>query len=402
MELFLREVYSEDKDALKAISEKSYTIDCTHQGYIKGIVLPEVYDTVIAPGWNIIFSILNNSSEELPENLTTYETKVRYQLDCFRKSVHGDTSDFMWSISSNEPTTFEYDYDKRGDLPVIEEKKVIVCSSASQMTKPKDEFKGKIKRPQHDVVTSILIQVHSHYLLNLIRSTIRYTTKSLDDYAGGYFYYPYMDLHRHREEIEKYKTGNCENRSKHSDAYNEQCDKHIDVLLQYLDSVPLIRDTQIKLLQNKPQSMVTFAGVALLLKPLTDVYVHENGKLNAYVVDKLTGGIQYPAETTATASIGTYRIRIWNLQFDGKRIYRKSHWVHIPYFDGEREITTLLVHPVEYSDRLDGSRSQTHLINRGKKYFSYCKRPTFLEYSGLGLGEGWKSVSFSQIACIFA
>ena len=260
-----------------------------------------------------MFGIVGDPTEEVPEKLTTYDTRVRYQLDCFRKGIDGNTRNFMWSITSNEPTNFEYDYDQRGDLPVMEEKKAIMSSYGSRLAKPKDEFKGKIQRPQHDIVTTIFLQVHSHYLLNFLRSTIQYTTTSPDDYAAGYFYYPYMDLFRHREEIEMYKTSKSETRSKHSDAYNEQCDKHIDVLLKYLDSLPMIRYAQMRLLQNKPQSMVTFAGVALLLKPLTNVYVHESGKLNAYVVDKLKGGVSYPTEITAPTKIDTYSIRIWNL-----------------------------------------------------------------------------------------
>ena len=139
--------------------------------------------------------------------------------------------------------------------------------------------------------------------------------------------------------------------------------------------------------------MTNFAGVAFLLKPCTDVYVYEDGKLNAFVVDRIMGGVTYPIESTQATKISTYRVRIWNLHFDGKRVYRRSKWVLIPFFDGEREIISLPVHPAQYRDQIDSFATRKHLIERGKKYFSYCKHPTFLEYTGSGLREGWKSVS---------
>jgi hypothetical protein len=49
--------------------------------------------------------------------------------------------------------------------------------------------------------------------------------------------------------------------------------------------------------------------------------------------------------------------------------------------------------PVQYHDNSNESATRDRLIGRGKKYFNYCKRPTFLEYTGSGLKAGWKSVS---------
>lgn len=351
-----------------------------------------MYEKIITPGWTVAIDILDDTSAEAaPEELTTYDSRIKYTLDCFRKNINGGPADFMWSITSSEPTNFEYDSDKRGDLPIIEEKKQIECSTTSRMRRPKDGFKGTIKRPQHDIITGTILHVHSHYLLNVLRATIQYTT-DLDDYNNGVFNYPYMDLYRHREEIEAYKKSDDRIRAKHSLEYNEQCDSHIDILLQYLDSLPVMRYAQHRLLWSKPKAMTTFAGVALLLKPCTDVYVHEDGKLNAFVVDRLRGGVRYPIEPGASAKVSTYRVVMWNLHFDGKAIYRRSKTVLIPYFDGEREIASLTAFPAEYRDRVDSFATREKLVERGKKYFSYCKRPTFLEYTGPGLKEGWKTV----------
>jgi hypothetical protein len=356
----------------------------------------EVYDKVVSPGWTIDVIILEDVDDPPPPKPTSYDSKVKYSIACFRKNFQGG-GDFVWSVSSTEPTTFEYDSDKRGDLPIIEEKKTIECSATSRLAKPKEGFKGRIKRPQHDNVTGTILKVHSHYLLNVLRCTIQYST-DIDDYYNGVFFYPYRDLYRHRAEIEDYKSSTNVIRSKHSAEYNEQCDKHIDILLQYLDSHTRIRYTQHKALWSAPKALTTFTGLWLLFKPCTDVYVEEHGRLNAFVIDKVTGGVGYPVEPSAAMRVVTYSVRVWNLHFDGENIYRRSMWIQVPFFDGEREITSLPLFPVEYRDVSDSFETRRYLIERGKKYFKYCKSPTFLEYSGPGLKEGWNSVSYEELS----
>ncbi|KAK7193192.1 ATPase family AAA domain-containing protein 3B 4 [Paraphaeosphaeria sporulosa] len=351
-----------------------------------GKALHEVYDKVVSPGWYLDIEILDDSDAPPPEEPTSYDSKVKYSIDCFRKNAQG-SNDYMWTVSASNPTTFEYDMDTRGDLPVIEEKKILDISITSRMRKPDTGFKGRLRRPQHDLVSGALLTVHSHYLLNVLKSIIQYAT-GVDDYTNGDFFFPYKDLFRHRAEIEDYKTFH-KARSQHSAEYNEQCDKHIDILLQYLDSHPTIRYPEHKMIWNRPKPMTTFAGLWLLLKPCTDVYVQDNEKLNAFVIDKVSGGVSYPVEPSAALRATEYSVRVWNLHFDGKIIYRRSQWILVPYFDGERDITSLPLFPVQYQDTADASATRDSLIERGKKYFSYCKSPTFLEYSGAGLKDGW-------------
>lgn len=350
-----------------------------------------MYDKVVSPGWCLNIEILDNvDASSPPEKPTSYDSKVKYTIECFLKNAQGG-KDYIWTASANNPTTFEYDMDTRGDLPVIEEKKILDISITSRLKQPITGFQGRLKRPQHDIVTGALLTIHSHYLLNVLKSIVQYATGD-DDYVNGDFFFPYTDLFRHRVEIEDYKTSH-RTRTQHSDEYNGQCDKHIDILLQYLDSQPAIRYLDHKMLWSRPKPMTTFAGLWLLLKPCTDVYVQEHEKLNAFVIDKAAGGVVYPIEPTAAIKATAYSVRVWNLNFDGKVIYRKSRWILVPYFDGEREITSLPLFPVQYQDTTDASATRNSPIERGKKYFSYCKSPTFLEYSGAGLKDGWLKVS---------
>lgn len=372
------------------ISQKRYIVTCSNAGRFQGKVLLEVYDKVVSSGWFIEVEIPEDFSDPSPEKPTSYDSKIKYSIDCFRKNAQGG-NDFLWSISANNPTTFEYDFETRGNLTILEEKKLFDISITSQMKKPSEGFKGRLKRPPHDLITGACLSVNSHYLLNVLKSTIQYAT-GVDDYVNGDFFFPYTDLFRHRAEIENYKASHPA-RNQHTVEYNEQCDKHIDILLQYLDSHPTIRYFGHKALWSRTKPMTTFAGLWLLLKPCTDVYVQEHGKLNAFVIDRLKGGVVYPVDPIYSVKATTYRIRVWNLHFDGNIIYRRSQWIRVPYFDGEREITSLPIFPVQFHDSADDSATRRGLIERGKRYFSYCKSPTFLEYTGSGLKDGWMSVS---------
>lgn len=376
---------------LAAISEKRYELNCYHGPTYKGVVLHDIWEQVIEPGWTIGFDKVDRPEDPVPEKPTHYDNGVKYSVNFYQKDRHGNTN-FLFVASFDEPTEFELDEDRRGDLPVIEERKKLECSSESRPVKPKEGSKSKLKRRPDENVTQMVLHVHSHYLLNVLRSVIQYSTND-DDYFNGVFHYPYKDIFRHRDEIQKYKTENEGTRAKHSADYNAECDKHIDTLLKYLDAQPMIRLPQLKLQWNKTKPMTTFAGVWLLLKPCTDVYVQEDGKLNAFVIDKVNGGVEYAVEVGGTTKISTYRVQAWNLNFDGKIISRRSRWFLVPYFDGEREITSLPLFPVQYHDYSNESATRDRLIGRGKKYFNYCKRPTFLEYTGSGLKAGWKSVS---------
>jgi hypothetical protein len=129
------------------------------------------------------------------------------------------------------------------------------------------------------------------------------------------------------------------------------------------------------------------------MKPGTDVYTQEDGLLNAYVVDSVSGGVNYLAMADWVTSATRYTIVMWNLIFDGKVIKRKSKKIHIPVFDGDREIMSLPVFPARFQDVLDSGTRRKQLIERGKRFFASTKGPTFLEYTGLGQRPGWKRVS---------
>jgi hypothetical protein len=189
-------------------------------------------------------------------------------------------------------------------------------------------------------------------------------------------------------------TGFYELRARHSKEFNRQCDEHIDLLLGYLTSQPNEPVQEFKALLEQKTPVVTFATYWLLLKPGTDVYVRkDDGSLNAYEVHKVLGGISEENGKTVNSS---YSVLVWNLAFDGTQISPAIRYLQISVFDNLRKVTSLPTFPVRFNDDTDNNTLREKLISRGKKYFEYSKRPSFLQYSGKGLRKGAKTVRHSS------
>jgi hypothetical protein len=245
---------------------------------------------------------------------------------------------------------------------------------------------GRIRKPstrsklrKSDTVSELTLKIHYPYLLNVLKSIIEYSaeqpTGDNQRLDTGIFLYPYMDLYLHLEELLEYKTGDSELRRKHSDAYNKLSDDHIDLLQSYLMSQPAVQYNEAKARSSGSTPLTTFGTFWLLMKPGTDVYVHEaDGSVNRYVLARLTGGSgKDPKGEQVTVK---YTAQVWNLVLDEKAIRQYVRQVDIQVFD-ERAIAELPVFPVQYlDDHDDGSRRQD-LIQRGHKYFAFSKSLLF-------------------------
>jgi hypothetical protein len=196
-----------------------------------------------------------------------------------------------------------------------------------------------------------------------------------------------------------YKEETGGHRSRHSTEYNKACDRHIDVLVDYLNKHPEIEPLAAEHNWTKKVPVTTFSSLWLLLQPGEDVYVGEDGQLNAYVVHSVSGGTLQRAlnsgRTLATAK--EYTILVWNIVYDGDVIRRKLKSITVPVFNGEKAIKSLPIFPTRFQDKIDDGARRRDLIERGRKMFDYSKRPSFLEYTGVGMKEGSKKVGSSLL-----
>jgi hypothetical protein len=110
----------------------------------------------------------------------------------------------------------------------------------------------------------------------------------------------------------------------------------------------------------------------------------------------VTGGVE-TSETDGKKVHSKYSVSVWNLAFDGTKVSPCIRTVEVDIFDKEREITSLRIFPVVYLDDRDEGKRRSTLIARGKRYFEYCKQPTFLQYTGPGLKKGAQDVSIVSV-----
>ena len=400
MEAFLREWFREDEVSLKAIDNGNFVIRDEYSHTIS----PGLWGSVGTPIWDIEFSFhlppdalppppvpQNSDTDGLSE--TCYENRVQYKVSYFQRDEFGSRVEFVSESVYREPIALEV-AEEHERLPAIEEMKKIEFPPDLTGRNKKPSARSKLRKS--DTVSEPTLKIHSPYLLNVLKSIIEYSaekpTGGNQGLDAGIFVYPYMDLYLHLEELLEYKTGNSELRKKLSKAYNRFSDDHIDLLQSYLLSQTAVQYKEAKARSSRSTPLTTFGTLWLLMKPGTDVYVREaDGSVNRYVLDKLTGGTD--KDHTGEKITVKYTAQVWNLVLDEKAIRQFVREVDIELFDDERPIAELPVFPVQYLDNQDGGSRRQALIQRGRKYFAYSKKPCFLQYDGHGLKPGSRSVS---------
>lgn len=338
------------------------------------------------------------SGENEEQVETEYVTKVSYTVVYYKQNWRGD-GEFYYSTTYDDPVVLETSDSDAKQLSVLEEKLSVTLPEGSTHTKDKQNSKRAPKLDTADVVGKKILHIRSPFLLNVLRSIIKYSSKApsgdaTDELKGGEFTHPFEDLFYHKQELSNYKDEATGPRANHTVEYNAECDRHIDLLLEHLEKEPYVQIKTIEANWEKKVPTTTFAGLWLLMKPGSDVYVEENGQLNAYVVESVSGGVvDNPSRRERSISAQSYHVVLWNLIYDGKVLKRMTKPIFIQVFDNERDITSLPVFPVRFQDDVDHGARRKQLIERGMSVFQFARGPAFLEYTGLGLKPGWKMVS---------
>lgn len=391
------------------------------------IIIPDYWDMLVKPGWRIVIQLKSQKSPTVDSSdysdsssasdddsgqdqdksdkkelktETVYAPKVNYTVMYYERKWGDDI--FLYSTTYDDPVSLDRWDGEARELPVLEEKRAVTLAQGHGRRQKDFTSKARPKLDDGDNVGRKSLHIRSPLLLNVLRSIIKYSSKEpsgdiTDELKGGEFEHPYADLFYYKEELSNYKKDTTGPRANHTPEYNAQCDLHIDLLLEYLDQESSIQLKSLEANWAKKVPTTTFAGFWLLLKPGTDVYIEEEGQFNAYVVDSVSGGIDYQPQKRWLISARSYSVRVWNLIYDGQVIRRISRLIHVAVFDNERDIMSLPLIPTRFQDKIDGGARRRQLIERGKKVYQFAKGPTFLEYTGMGLKPGWKKVSYWHI-----
>ncbi|KAF1930614.1 uncharacterized protein M421DRAFT_91106 [Didymella exigua CBS 183.55] len=431
MEALLRTWFRGDEERLKDLEREHYTLKQADQD----LMLPRIWEKLLVHDANIVFSWVEPSatssrpgspvgslasedqygdhgpehhnrspvgslaSEEQPgDHGPGYHNRFGYTIQYYQKPLFStDDDEFVSSSVYEEPVGFEVDasYEK---VPALEEfQHIIVPRHASPHRK--GGRSGKVKLRSIDRIGKKALKINSSFLLNVIRSVVTHTSDMPDDVetglTTGIFPYPYKDLCLHIDALQDYRTQTSGLRARHSAAFNDSFDLHMILLQDYLERQPelLLKETSAK--WSKPNPSTSFASIWLLLKPGSDVYVREfDGSLNAYVVDSVRGGVVVGKDGRRISN--SYHVQLWHLILGSGTVRPWTRSIEIGVFDNDREITSLPLFPVRFRDSVDDGATRKGLIGRGRKYFQYCRRPNFLQYSGTGL-RGGKSYKRARV-----
>ncbi|CAI7586193.1 unnamed protein product [Penicillium palitans] len=368
-------------------------------------ILPNHWESLVSPGWEFklefTFDVLSSirrqkrlaEEEEAAEkaNKEAKETdvaveelsKVSYVATYLAPDSDGDYQRRN-TKRLNDKTIFTKVSDVQIPKSVIEEHREVYCSN-KYATDPEDDM--------FDTISSPVLYIHSPILLNALNAII--DCQSRPDRIPRVEYRIEgieSDLGQGRERLLQYREEVGET---HDTEYTTTCQEHIDILVGYLDGLTTIGVRDAEFLWNSEVPKATFSSLWLLLKPGTDVFVQENGKLNAYVIESFSGGVPWGS---SNARSRPYIVNVWNLNFDGQILSRSVKEVSISIFDGQREITSLPLFPIKFHvDEDPQNPLRRKLIERGKRFVDMVKTPTFQEYSGPSRLQGNRTFKQTRV-----
>ena len=230
-------------------------------------------------------------------------------------------------------------------------------------------------------VKSSKIVIRSDALIGLITNTVSYYPSMTLGGETVTLKEPYTVLAHYLEDFDAYRAAYLErkdneahlasSRIESTAELNATCSKeaseHLDMLFDYVNN--FVFKGRIKEERDRhAKGVCTYRMLWLLFKPGTTVYLESQGQLLAYVVYGMDvdSSILSPDITHFKA----YHFGLWNLDYDGYFVGRKSSHVMIPYFDGEISISSLQIVPCSIKDNEDGGKTRRRLEEEGEKW---CK-----------------------------
>ncbi|KAF2707698.1 hypothetical protein K504DRAFT_446813 [Pleomassaria siparia CBS 279.74] len=372
-------------------------------------IIPEHWEQLVRPGMELstkYFAKLNwlagtlkeharvarEEAEKKPEtNKLTQD--VAYIARMYQEVSDSRQPDFLREKKSTKPIMAQIQ-GLSGDVNSVLHEVRNVFISLGKKKKAEDKDYDRIY--SDDVVGSAVIQINSNILLNALKAIVQFQCpdeeteplpsyqyyedngfelpgwRNASDFRAGRFIFPFPDLCFHIDELKTYKTDSSPSRQRHSKEYNEECDRHIDILLNYLYKQPSLRLQNAEVAWAQKPPVTTFGWLWLLFKPGSDVYIREREQLNCYVVESVRGMAK-----SSNYRAGPLIIKVWNLDFDGKKLVRKMQIITIAAFDGEREIRELPLFPTRFYPNKEGEVIyRQRLIQRGKTFINVVKKPT--------------------------
>lgn len=114
-------------------------------------------------------------------------------------------------------------------------------------------------------------------------------------------------------------------------------------------------------IQERRCQRLTFSQLPLIYPLNSIIYTAHDGQLQAFVVSGVYGMEQQTRDTYAP-----FRLRVWSIDHNGKRLTKRYHEFFTSQFQGEKLVTSLKYIPAGYLK--DEAEQRKRLAARGRKY----------------------------------
>ena len=338
--------------------------------------------------------VYRESDERFDEHIHWQKADITYVDDKpFQFSVcdqHTETS--LQELPPNERESAEEHIGSRWTRPVISIERFVKADfpTAVRSSPPKsvEELNPKQISKMVIVILSPYIRVGLQRLIEYHPSFQELISKSGQNVTEIRIEEPFAVLMHYFKSIEAFheKDNNdvIINRDFGQFKTADLVKEHMGHLLDFLRPIYEASVPQCEKMLCEPNPRVTFDMLWYLLRPGTDVYAGAHSCVHVAVVMEVrrtsTRGSTLWDDMTGN---GGWLIDAWHLTTDGSSIRRSLECYKIPYFSGCREVTDLILCPVEMWDAKDGGSRRRDLLTRSNIFFKALKQGNLLaEYDG--------------------
>ncbi|KAK7719111.1 hypothetical protein SLS57_005844 [Botryosphaeria dothidea] len=208
--------------------------------------------------------------------------------------------------------------------------------------------------------------IHSSWLLEAIREVVEfYPSQNLTGDTVT-VHEPYCALVHHITELRNLKNKLALDRVTEPDQEPDDTSvkyEHLRLLLEFLDPhvERLVLPARRRLKREDPTT--TFEDLWYLLRPGTLSYCSADDENLGCAIESVS------FETADNKEDQKWNVKVWFLGHRWKtaRMRRALVDVEVPWFEGEKSVTTLPVYPRDYFDKLDGGEVRRKFQERGAK-----------------------------------
>ena len=286
------------------------------------------------------------------------------------------TKEVVYTQEDGEPIVYQSRLKSSG-VPIIEHITEVYTTAKSV------EEGHDVTHPSLDVLRAgrPYLKINSLAIINALQSVVEYYPQSNLSGSSVYLSEPFAILTYYEKELAVFRDEHAPTQGQ-SDI--ERCERenntyeHLSVLQNFMQRRQKASVENERLRYKR--GFATFDMLWLLLRPGTTVYCDTlgDGKLDAYVVQGLTGGI-------TDGRTFTWTIDLWYLDYNGEFIGKRGFTAFQQSFGGEREVMSLEVFPCEFwKAKKSGEGIQDlkkHLEERGRMFYKLASRRC-MSYNG--------------------